>query len=228
VKQTVADTRQTLKQLKNVAEQPPTSEAFGPELRESLNQGSMMSMNWSLGELEQAPSPEARQKPAGEATQALQKVSQAFERSQPKSLQAAEKAGRSGEDPSFERGLAQLQSLVAQMRSQRQMAPEDRTKLGQEALYNLQNGLAEKGGSNERGNQLLLQLQKELQPGEQPPVDVEVLQSVLDALQAFSVELRARAESGVQSPQTTSLDPSRLPPAYRGRIQKYFEKLSEK
>jgi hypothetical protein len=227
VKQAVGDTRQALKELKNLAEQSPTKEAFGPELRESLNQGNQMALNWSLGELEQAATAEARKQPAGEAKEGLQKVTKAFERSEPKSLQAAEKAGRSGPEESFERGLAELGSLIKQIEKKVPLSRQDQARLGREALQNLQCGLPGKGGSNERGEQILLELEKELKQGEKP-VDVEILKSVLDTLQAFSVEVVSKKDANLEKSQMTDVDPSRLPPAYRGRIQKYFQKLSEK
>jgi hypothetical protein len=227
MKQAVADTRQALKQLKDLADQPPTSEAFGPELRESLSHGNMMSLNWSLGDLEQASSPEARRKPAGDAKEGLQKVSKAFEQSQPKSLQLARKTSPSSGQEDFERGLAQLESLIKRLENKRPLSPQDQAKLGRESLHNLQSGLPEKGGSNERGDLILRQLEKELKKGEQPP-DLETLKSVFDALQAFSVEVVSKEDLKNAKPQMTEVDPTRLSPAYRGRIQKYFQKLSEK
>ncbi len=227
VKSTVAETRQTLKALKQAAEEPPTSEEFGPELRQSLDQGSMMSLNWSLGELEQAGSPEDRKRPAGEAKSGLEKVSSAFERSEPRAMQAARKAAREGWQGDFERGMDQIESLIQQMQKSRPLSGKDQAKLAREALQNLQGAQARKGGWNEAGNQALERLRQQLERGEEP-VDVELLKSVRDALLAYSIELRSRQESQSETQQMSGLDPSRLPSAYRGRIQKYFEKLSEK
>jgi hypothetical protein len=50
----------------------------------------------------------------------------------------------------------------------------------------------------------------------------------LDQLQHFSVETADHLAKREDKPEVTNIDPSRLPPAYRGRIQKYFQKLSEK
>ena len=47
-------------------------------------------------------------------------------------------------------------------------------------------------------------------------------------MQHFSLETTAQIERRQDKPEVTNIDPTRLPPAYRGRIQKYFEKLSEK
>lgn len=230
MKQVASEARQTLQQLKSAAEQSPLNEEFGPELGESLSDASMSKMNRPLGELQQAASQEQRQMAAGEAKQGMENVSKAFEKSQPQSMQAAKRAGKQGQQgdaqSEFERGLAQLESLIKQAKSNRPISKQDQAKLGQEALANLQSGMKEKGGSNERGNQMLTLLDKELKKGEEP-VDVEILKSVMDALRAFSVELASK--KGLEDkPEMTGLDPSRLPPAYRGRIETYFKKLSEK
>jgi hypothetical protein len=227
VRQTVADTRQTLQALKNTTAQPPTSEAFGPELREALNAKNLAELGRPLHELEQATTPAARSKPAGEAKEGLQKVSQAFAQSEPKAMQAAQRAAKAGEAGDFERGLAQLESLIQQMEGNRPLSSQSRSKQGHEALYNMRSALPQKGGSNERGDQILLALEKELKQDEKP-VDVEVLKSVVEALRAFSVEMAAKGDPNNDKPEMTGLDPSRLPPAYRARIEKYFQKLSEK
>jgi len=82
-------------------------------------------------------------------------------------------------------------------------------------------------GSNERGNQIMLRLERELKKGE-APVDVENLKKLMDELQNFSLEISALEAKKEDKPEVTNIDPARLPPAYRGRIEKYFQKLSEK
>ena len=63
--------------------------------------------------------------------------------------------------------------------------------------------------------------------GEQP-LDIGDLRKLLQDLQHFSVETSSRLAKNEEKPDVNNIDPSRLPPAYRGRIQKYFQKLSEK
>jgi hypothetical protein len=59
------------------------------------------------------------------------------------------------------------------------------------------------------------------------PIEIGDLKKLLDELQHFSVESIDRLAKK-DEPEVTNIDPSRLPAAYRGRIQKYFQKLSEK
>ena len=50
----------------------------------------------------------------------------------------------------------------------------------------------------------------------------------MEELQHFSMEAAEQLASREDKPELTHIDPAKLPPAYRGRIQKYFEKLSER
>lgn len=226
--QAVGETRQALDQLKTLAERQPTRDAFGPGLREALGDLQMTELHWPLSQLEKPLLPDAKQKAAGQAKEELEKVSQAFEASEPKPIQVAKQSAQAGEPKGgFEKGLAQLDSLIKQLENKRSVPREDQAKQGREAFYNLQNSLRESQGSNERGNQVLLRLEKELKSGESPP-DVENLKKLMDELQHFSVEMLARQDRKEEKPEVTAIDPSRLPPAYRGRIEKYFQKLSER
>jgi hypothetical protein len=230
MKQAVADTRQALKQLKSVAEQPPANQLFGPQLRESLNDLNMQSLNWPLGELEQAQSDAARQKAAGQVKQGLEKVVKAFDASQPQVLQLAKQSGQQGEQSrdSLERGLAQLQSLIKQLEEHRPLSREAQLRQGQEALYNLQQGMRGDQGQNERSQPILVALDQELKPSEDKPIDLIALKRLADQLQAFSIELYAKRDPKQDKPEVSVLDSTRLPPAYRKRIETYFQKLSEK
>ena len=126
-------------------------------------------------------------------------------------------------------GAATLKTAPAPMKqaqSKHALKPGDQTKEGQEALFNLQTGMREMYGNNERGNQILVQLEEMLK--DEKPLDPVTLQKLMDALQHFSVETFDHAAGKPDKPEVTNIDPTRLPPAYRGRIQKYFQKLSEK
>ncbi|HMJ66196.1 MAG TPA: hypothetical protein VK615_12700, partial [Candidatus Binatia bacterium] len=114
--------------------------------------------------------------------------------------------------------------LIKQLEKQKNSQNEG--KQGQEALFNLQTGLRNQYGSNERGNQILLRLEQALKPAQGP--EVADLKKLMDELQRFSVEMKGQDARKEEKVEVTNIDPARLPPAYRGRIQKYFQKLSEK
>jgi hypothetical protein len=96
----------------------------------------------------------------------------------------------------------------------------------QQMLQNLQSGMRNQYGNNDRGDQLLLQLQQLLKAD--AGFDVGDLKKLQEALQHFSVETSEQLAKKEDQPEVSNIDPSHLPPAYRGRIQKYFQKLSEK
>jgi hypothetical protein len=227
VPKTAQQARETVNQLKNVAEQEPTRDAFAQPLRDALAGTNKVDLDVKLSQLQQAPDRPSQQQRAGEAKDALSKISRAFGESAPKTMQMARKSDslKPGEQDSFNLGLAQLESLAKQLAKEQKISAQDQSKQGQEALYNLQSGMRSLQGDNERGNQILLHLEDLLKSKD--PIEIEDLRKLLSELQHFSVESTDHLAKK-DDPEVTNIDPSRLPPAYRGRIQKYFQKLSEK
>ena len=102
VDRTASEARETLNQLKKVAEQEPTRDAFGPPLRTALSGPNKAELDSKLARVQLAQDEPTRQQRAGEARDALSKVSKAFEESEPKAhADGAEdrfaEAGRAGE-----------------------------------------------------------------------------------------------------------------------------------
>src|SRR5262249_46788137 len=110
------------------------------------------------------------------------------------------------------------------LENQRPISPQDQASQGRQALFNLQTGVRSRFGNDDRADQILVQLQKMLKS--QTPLDTGNLKKLAEDLQHFSVE--TAAHQARTNADVANTDPSRLPPAYRGRIQKYFQKLSEK
>jgi len=83
----------------------------------------------------------------------LSKVSKAFEDSEPKAMQMAQKTDslKPGEQESFNQGMSELEGLLKQLEDNRHMTPEKQGKQGREALGNLKNGMRALYGDNERG-----------------------------------------------------------------------------
>jgi hypothetical protein len=234
LEKTVSQAKETVNELKQVAEQEPTRDAFGDPLRDALSGQNKLDLDSTLGRLERARRLQdvldepSKQQRASDARDALAKVTQAFEASQPKALQAAQKGDslKPGDGESLSLGLAELQSLLNQMQNQRPISPQDQAKQGQQALLNLQTGLRSLYGDNSQADQILLHLD-ELLKGE-TPLDIDKLKKLMEEIQHFSIETADGLLKKAATPELTNIDPSRLPPAYRGRIQKYFQRLSEK
>jgi hypothetical protein len=228
VDRTTSEARETVNQLKKVAEQEPTRDMFGPPLRAALSGANKTDLDSKLARVQLAQDRSTRQQRAGEARDALSKVSKAFEDSEPKAMQMAQKTDslKPGQDESFNQGMAELESLLKQLEDKRQVSPENQGKQGKEALENLQSGMRGRYGDNESGTQLLQMLDRMLKADK--AIDVEDLRKLISELEHFSVETSDQMARREDKPEVTNIDPSRLPPAYRGRIQKYFERLSEK
>jgi ABC-type transporter Mla subunit MlaD len=229
LQKTARDAGETLNQLKRIVEQEPTRDAFGQSLHDALRGEKKVELDAKLKQLQQQPQEAARnQELASQAKEGLERVKQAFGDSQPQTAQNAQRSDTlkpSGQE-SFSQGLAKLDSLLKQLQKAGQPPRADQSKQGQEALYDLQSGMRSQYGDNERGNQLLLHLQEMLKAeGALEPGD---LRKLMDELERFSLETSDRLAKNEEKPDVTNIDPARLPPAYRGRIQKYFQKLSEK
>jgi len=228
LQKTASEARETLNQLKRVAEQEPTRDAFGDPLRDALSGTNKVDLDAKLNQLQMASGDEpAKRGQAAQARDGLGKVSKAFGASEPGAMQMAQKSDalKSGAQDNFGMGMAELDSLIKQLEKSNQIPKENQKKQGQEALYNLQLGLREQYGNNDRGNQILLSMNQMLQTN---VLDAESLKKLMDQLQHFSVETSDHLAKKEDKPDVTNIDPTRLPPAYRGRIQKYFQKLSEK
>jgi hypothetical protein len=233
LQRTASQARETIEQLKKAAEQEPTRDSFGQPLRDALSGQNKMDLDMKLARLDRARTLDqaqdsSTQQRAGDASQALSKVSKAFDQSQPPSLQAAHKSDslKPNESDSFGQGVAQLESLRKQLEDQRPIKPEDQAKQTREAVANLQSGMRSQAGDEGQKQVILQQLDKISK--DEKPVDIGDLKKLLESLQHFSVENSERLAKKDDGPEMTNIDPSRLPPAYRGRIQKYFQKLSEK
>lgn len=228
LQKTVQESKQTIDQLKKTAEQEPTKDAFGQPLRDALSGQNKVDVDAKLRKLETAQDDSAKQQAAGEAKQKLGEVSQAFSASEPKSLQMARQNDslKPGEKDSFAQGMAELDSLIKQLEDNRQPSKENQGKQGRQALADLQNGMRSQFGDNEAGNRILAQLEQLLK-GENTP-DIGDLKKLMDSLQHFSVETSEQLAKNEDQPSVSNIDPAHLPPAYRSRIQKYFQKLSER
>jgi hypothetical protein len=228
LQQNAADAHQTLNQLKAAVEQEPTRDAFAPPLRNALSGQNKVDMDAKLEQVRQAVDDATRRQRSGEARDALGKVSHAFAESEPQPLQMARRNDTLKPDAQdgFSQGMAELESLVKQLENGRKIQPEDEAKQGRQALSYLQANLQKEFSESDKANQLVAQLREALKTDQ--PLDPIKLKRLMDELQRFSVETSEHRPTNDEKPEVTNIDPSHLPPAYRGRIQKYFQKLSEK
>ena len=131
-----------------------------------------------------------QQAAAGEAEKSLQRVSQAFQASEPSALRAAQKqdALKPGQQESFERGMQQLESMQKKLESGQAFSAQEEAKQRQEAFYNLSQGLADKDGNDQSAKQILMMLDQDLKEPSKP-IDMAAIKKLLDQLRNFSVEV---------------------------------------
>ncbi len=225
VENTAVRSKKAINELKDIAENQPTKDAFGPQLREALSKEKQSELHTQLDKLSQSQG-SSRKQAAGEAKKGMQLVSQAFEESQPQGFQMAQKSHSLNESDaeSMERGLHQLESLMKLSESKQKIPPDLKKKQLEEILFNLNKGLM--GQNNERSSRLLILIDQILKdPEKLEPLE---LKKLMEQLQNYSVELTEDRAKNQEDPQVNHIDTKNLPPAYRKRIEKYFQKLSEK
>lgn len=221
-------TKGTLSQLKNLAEQPPTRDAFGDPLREALSDRNKGELDTRLSRFDWAETDEARKQAAGVAKQGLEKVSQAFERSLPQGLQAAQKSDalKPPAPDELRSSAAQIEKFLQQLKNDPGKATPEQARQGLEALQSVQQALENLKGANEPLQALLARLEEQLKKPEPSPNSAE-FEQLLNELQRFSAEASVSLAAKPDKPKFTDIDAARLPPGYRSRIEKYFQRLSE-
>ncbi len=111
---TAEQARHTLQDLKQLAEQEPTRDAFGQPLRDALDDSRLAGLTRQLDDVRQPQAPAKRRRRAEQAARSLSAVSDAFEQSEPEPFQKAQLADALQTAPrgSLKRGLAELQGLT--------------------------------------------------------------------------------------------------------------------
>ena len=230
VQQTVADSKAVVDQLQKLSGESPTREQFGDALRESIGRDKKAALEAQLDQVAQSQGAQ-RQRTAGEAKTGLEKISDAFEQSLPSPLRLAMQQGRArpsgqeqiGSEPSAEEGMERLRELGLRL-SQSASKSDPQDKDLREVLEQLRFVLSSKG-SGAHSSSLAVAVEKVLKDTE--PATPQRVQQLLDELKKFSVEQTVKGTRSNDPPMVLNLDPAKLPPAYRGRIEKYFQKLSE-
>ena len=86
--------------------------------------------------------------------------------------------------------------------------------------------LERKYGQEKRTADLLIETDAALEAGK--PIEAARIRKLMDAIERFRVELTDARLAADAAPRLRHADVDRLPAAYRDRIQRYFQRLSEK
>lgn len=222
---TTDQAKETTRQMKQITEQKPTGDMFGPGLGSALGDDNKKALDKELDQLGKTKDPQARQQLAAQTARDLKQISKAFEQSQPKALQQAKAQDSLKERNSLEKGIEQLQNILARMQGEHPLSPEDLEKLAREAKLNIRDALSQDYESNQAAKKLLLAVDEDLKKADHK-IDLPAIRKLMNELETITTEVKDVAQTTNQPPVTT-VDAGKLPPAYRGRIEKYFRKLSE-
>ena len=227
LQEAVRKMKNTTSQLKRIAEEEPTSQCFGPKLREALSDQNKQNLDSQCDSLCNAQGSGARKQAAGAAKAGLQQVSQAFSDSEPQLLAQEQQGGslQPGGQLSLDRGIRNLESLTQSSQDGRPLSREARMKLQQEAAANLLGGIENLPADSPPRRDAQRSLRELTDP--RTPADERIIQKLVEQLRNLSIETVEVRDRKPDEPNIRYIDPAKLPPAYRERIQKYFEKLSQ-
>lgn len=223
-----AEGKQTTRELKRLVDETPAGDAFGEPLHGALGPARQVERERKLDALPQAEGAAARQKAAGEARGDLERLSRAFDESQPEVVRGLRRddALQEGHEEAFDQALRQIEGLVAEAEAGRQRDGEEARRRRREVLLRLRAGAEGLYGKDQRTTRLLLRVEEELSKTDLK-VDPQKLRKLLDEIEQFRLEMSDRNLARSKEPALRHIDPSKLPPAYRERIQRYFQKLAE-
>ncbi len=224
--ETAQQARHTLQDLKRLAEQEPTRDAFGQPLRDSLDDSKMDGLNEQLDTLRRPQAPAKRRRRAKHAAMSLSAVSKAFEQSEPRSLQKAQLADAFQTAPrsGLKRGISELESLIRQLQTGGAVSSSGTAKQGHQALADIQSAVRDSPGPPGQKGEILKHLAELSRSRGQ--FTLAQLERLREQLRQYSVAT-ARATGRHGLAEVTEIDPAQFPPAYRQRIEEYFQKLSE-
>jgi hypothetical protein len=213
-------------QLKSLAEDKPMKECFGNELREALNDENKRAIDSQCDSLCRAQGGEARKQAADSAKAAVQRVCQAFAASQPEFLAALQQSAAFQQDaqPHLESAISRLERLL-ESREDGRLPPDGMMKVQQEVFGDIEQEISRLPADNPGVSRLFRALRESYGPG--ADMDLSVIQKLVEQLKNLRVELIEQRSGEADEPDLRHIDPAKFAPAYRDRIRKYFEKLSE-
>jgi hypothetical protein len=228
VKDLAASAQRSTSTLKDIVDNDPGG-SFGPQLGQALSAPNQQALDNALGQFGQAPAGPARGAAAGQAQQDLQGISHAFDQSQPALTNAIRSHDQLQPPPAdaLDQATQQLQSMMLAAAAQQPHSPGDQAKAMAQILENLHAGLTDgKFGGVVSAAQVLSDADKLLKV-DGSPVDPVALKKLLDEIETVRIEANDANQPKPPDVQTTQIDPSKFPPAYRDRLRTYFEQLSQ-
>jgi len=228
LQQTAQGASQTVGQLKDIIDHTGAGKAFGPQLHDALSDAQQSKLSSQLSKLGRSQDAASQKAAAQEAAKSLQNINRAFEESLPATLRQAQQSNplSPGDQESFDQAMKELESLQAAQQSGHPMSPESEAKQREDARLALIKSIPQLYGRNDATTALLSQIDLDLKD-KGKPIDLEALKKLTDQIQNFRTELDDKKMEKPDKAEISHSDPSKLPPEYRERVERYFQKLSE-
>lgn len=228
LQKTAQAAKETAGQLKDIVDHSSAGQAFGPPLHDALSDSKQAAMNGKLDKAAQAQGDAAKQQATHDAKESLKKITDAFDQSLPTLTKDMAKKNplSEGDQEAFDAAMKELEGL-ATAKEQGHETPQE-SKQRADAMTRLAKAMPHMFGHNEQTTALIAKMEMELKPDDGKPIDADKLKKLMDEIQNFRAEM-ADADLKKQDKETLQhIDLSKLPPEYRERVEKYFQKLSEK
>lgn len=216
-----AAAKRATRELKRLLDETPAGDAFGEPLHDALSPARQAQREQRLDDVGRAAERGEREKAAGEASRALERLGDAFDRSQPGTARAVREEDALKEEPAdaLQRGLRQLEALAEELGSGE--VRKDAAERRRQALLVLRRGL--EGTYGKDAASVLVHMEEDLRADAK--LDLKKVRRLLDEIEQVRTEVADRRPEA-ESRRLRHIDPSQLPPAYRDRIQRYFESLA--
>ena len=217
-----------MQQLKDIVDNSNAGKAFGPQLHDALSDEQQGKLSEQLSRLSQAQGAASQKSATQDAANSLHDITKAFDASMPATMKQAQQGNPLSPDAgeALNQAMKELDSLQAAKQAGKPMSPQAEAKQQEDARLALDKSIPQLYGTNQSTTDLLSQVDQDLK-GDGKPVDLDVLKKLVDQIQNLRIELDDKKMEKPDKEEISHIDPSKLPPEYRERVERYFQKLSE-
>ena len=227
--QTAKNAGQAAGQLKDIVNNTNAGGTFGKQLHDALSSENQQKLDGQLAKVGQPQDPAAQKAAAHDAASALRDITKAFDASMPPTMRQAQQ-GNNPLSPDAEEALNQAMQELESMQNAKQegkpVSPDAEAKEREDARLTLKKSIPQLYGNNEATDAITQQIDEALKDKDKP-VDLGALKKLIDQIQNMRVELEDNKMEKPDKAEISHIDPSKLPPEYRERVERYFQKLSE-
>jgi hypothetical protein len=194
--------------------------------RQQRQQKQQDQIQQSADQLAQAADPPARGRAADQLRLALRPLAEQLRPEMPSGLRPNDDNLQESGHQALASAMRQLESLSSRRQGRRPLTQEQQRRLRADAAANFAEGIPSVYGHNQRSEQVVDRIRRDLTE-QVEPVDLQKVRELVSQIQQLQREVAVDSEPRNQDTELTNVDPSRYPPAYRRAIERYFQALSE-